>query len=95
MSTAQILNPAECAAAARRIAAKLVADQANDIILSMVGMKRDPCDEESVLQSIDNPNAAIVIVARGDAMLRLLELCLKRKPKSIEFERRAGGGATA
>lgn len=78
------MNPDEVARAARRISAKMVADQAIDIMLSVVGMAGDPEDPEPTERS------AVVLVARDRAAARVLEWIDNQQkgagPASIEVE---------
>lgn len=61
-----MINPNEIATAARRLGAKMVADQATDIMLSMVGMTGDPEEPEPT------ERFAVVVVARGRDAVRVL-----------------------
>lgn len=73
-----MLEPDRCGEAARRLAAKMVADQAVDVMVSIVG--------QSGALDLDAPTAGVVIVARGAAAHGLLALLTKRPPASIEVE---------
>lgn len=54
------MNPDEIAAAARRLAAKMVADQAAELMLSFVGLQGEPTKEKMA-------QCPVVIVAAGKA----------------------------
>ena len=60
-----MINPDRVARAARRLAAKMVADQATDLMVSVVGLTGDLDDLEPTEQT------ATVIVARGAHAARI------------------------
>lgn len=76
------MRPKQVGAAARRIAAKMVADQAVPLMMSMVGCSGDPSDPEI------GDDFAVVIVARGEGARRVLEWIRKTtgRPASVEIE---------
>lgn len=76
-----MIDPEQVAGAARRLGAKLVADQGEDLMMSFIGQSGSIEDFD-----LNAPNAAIVVVARGAAMVRLSGWLLKTPPKSMEME---------
>lgn len=70
------IDPDDIANAARRISANLVADQANDIIMSIVGQSGPDLDLES-------PHVAVVVVARKRHMVAVLHWLTREKPKEV------------
>lgn len=79
------LDPEQCAIAARRLAAKMVADQAVPLMVSYIGMVGDPA-EASVVDALDDEDVAMVLVARGQAKWKIAELIYQKPPQSIEAE---------
>lgn len=79
-----MIDPDEIARAARRISAKMVADQWVDLMLSVVGMTGDPEDPEPT------ESAAVVVVARGLAAAKVLDWINNQQkghgPTSVEIE---------
>ena len=78
-----MINPDEVAAAARHISAKMVADQAIPLMVSLVGMRGDPEDPEPT------ERAAVIVVARGAGATRILDWLDKScdgKTSSVEVE---------
>lgn len=80
------IDPDQCATAARRLAAKMVADQAVPLMVSYVGMTGD-VDED--VRRIADGETPILILARGKGAVRVLgwlEDTCGPKPVSIEVE---------
>lgn len=59
------MHPDDVATAARRLAAKMIADQSVPMMLSIVGLTGDPSAPKLTSGS------ALVLVARGDAIRRV------------------------
>ncbi len=57
------LNPDSVARAARRLAAKMVADQAEESMASFLGLHGDP--STALSRALESGEAVMVIVARG------------------------------
>jgi hypothetical protein len=89
--------PDDVAGAARRLAAKMVADQAVDIMYSFVGLSHEgqPTARELTELALTDPESALVIVAKGKAKLRILRwLCEVSRTAAAEVVRVRDGKAT-
>lgn len=75
------MNPDRIARAARRIAAKMLADQAVELSMSFCGLEGGP---DEVQQLLRDGNCQLVIVAHGKTMTRLLGV-LARAGMAVAF----------
>lgn len=74
-----MIDPDEVGAAARRLAAKMIADQAVPVMCSLVAIGPDPSDPQIT------DKTAVVVVARGPkAIMAVLDFV--GKPRSMEIE---------
>lgn len=83
------LDPDDVANAARHIAAKMVADQAVPLMLTLVNCSGDPDNitAEDILRFRDDDRAAVVLVARGRGKRKLLDwLAAVTGPPIVEVE---------
>lgn len=84
-----MIAPDRCGEAARRLAAKMVADQAVDIMLSVVGVRLNAAED---VKRLDAGEAALVVVAtRGAAHRVLAWLRAQCRVASAEVERPESG----
>lgn len=79
-----MLDPYKISRAARRLAAKLLADQKQNAAMSFIGMNGD------IERGVESDDVPIVIVARGPAKLALLSFFAKHATGEM-FEIEPGG----
>lgn len=86
------MDPRQVAHAARRLAAKMVADQAVPLMISFVGLEGDAGDAEQVQEQLARDDVPVIVLARGYGKERLLAWLktATKPPSSIEVERAAG-----